>query len=407
MSRIDELAAYRRPTATLPLCSDEALALKFVEQHADDLRYTALWGRWHAWHGSRWAADNTLDVFDRIRKLCRSTIEAHPTLTPADARTLSDASTVTAVERLARCDRRLAATVDQWDADPWLLTTPCGTVDLRAGTMWPEPCDFITKSTAVAPDFQADCPRWRAFLRRVTNDDPDLIEYLQRLLGYCLTGSVREHILAFFYGTGANGKGTLINSVTAILGDYVTVAPANMFEATTTDRHPTDLAMLRGARLVAAQETEQGRRWAESRIKSLTGGDPITARFMRQDFFTFQPSFKLVIAGNYKPGLRSVDEAVRQRLHLVPFTVQIPPEERDNELVEKLREEWPAILAWMIDGCQKWQEDGLRPPVVILTATDEYLQSCDAFSPWLSDCTQCAAAYCWESSAELFGLRPG
>ena len=134
----------------------------------------------------------------------------------------------------------------------------------------------------------------------------------------------------------------------------------------------------------------------------MTGGDPITARFMRQDFFTFAPTFKLVIAGNYKPGLRSVDEAVRRRLHLVPFTVQIPPGERDMELAEKLREEWPAILAWMIDGCLKWQEDGLRPPPVILAATEEYLQSCDAFSLWLSDCTERGGAYCWESSADLF-----
>jgi putative DNA primase/helicase len=159
--------------------------------------------------------------------------------------------------------------------------------------------------------------------------------------------------------------------------------------------------MLRGARLVMATETEEGRRWAESRIKALTGGDPITARFMRQDFFTFTPQFKLFIAGNHKPGLRNVDEAIRRRLHLIPFDVKIPADERDRALAEKLKAEWPGILAWAIEGCRHWQRNGLAPPHAVTKATDEYLEAEDAMGQWLAECCE-QGPYRWASRADLF-----
>jgi putative DNA primase/helicase len=174
--------------------------------------------------------------------------------------------------------------------------------------------DHMTKITAIAPG--GDCPQWLAFLKTITNCDKERQTFLQRVAGYCLTGSTREHALFFGYGTGGNGKGVFLNTLTGLMNDYASVAGMETFTASSSDRHPTDLAMLRGARLVTAQETEEGRKWAESRIKAMTGGDPITARFMRQDFFTFLPNFKLFIAGNHKPGLRSVDEAIRRRMNL-------------------------------------------------------------------------------------------
>jgi putative DNA primase/helicase len=173
------------------------------------------------------------------------------------------------------------------------------------------------------------------------------------------------------------------------------------FVATNGDRHPTDLAGLRGARLVTAQETEEGRRWAESKIKALTGGDPVTARFMRQDFFTFNPQFKLVIAGNHKPGLRNVDEAIRRRFHLIPFTVTIPAGERDLQLPEKLKAEWPGILKWAVEGCLEWLQIGLAPPAAVRDATAEYLQDEDAFSLWLDECCVRRRG-AFETAAELF-----
>jgi putative DNA primase/helicase len=158
------------------------------------------------------------------------------------------------------------------------------------------------------------------------------------------------------------------------------------FVASRTERHPTDLAMLRGARCVSAQETEEGQRWAESRIKALTGGDPVTARYMRQDFFTYIPSFKLLIAGNHKPALRNVDEAMRRRLHLIPFAVTIPKSQRDPHLAEKLKAEYGGILAWAIEGCLEWQKQGLAPPSIVLQATEGYFSDEDALGRFIEEC---------------------
>jgi putative DNA primase/helicase len=192
---------------------------------------------------------------------------------------------------------------------------------------------------------------------------------MQRMFGYALTGDTTAHALFFLFGTGANGKSVTIDTIAGILNDYHRTAAIETFTASTTERHPTDLAGLRGARLVTAVETEEDRRWAESRIKTLTRGDTIAARFMRQDYFEFAPQFKLVIAGNHKPGLRSVDEAIRRRFHLLPFTVTIPHAERNPNLREQLKAEWPGILSWMLEGCLDWQRRGLCPPKAVLDAT--------------------------------------
>ncbi len=225
--------------------------------------------------------------------------------------------------------------------------------------------------------------------------------YLRRVLGYGLTGDVREHALFFAYGTGANGKSVLLSTVSGILGDYHRAAPVETFTASNSNSHPTDLAMLRGARLVTATETEEGRRWAESRIKQLTGGDLVSARFMRQDFFEYRPQFKLVIAGNHKPSLRSVDEAIRRRFHLVPFAVTIPAPERDADLTEKLKAEWPGILQWLLEGCLEWQRGGFKPPQAVRDATAAYMEAEDATAAWIDDkCDRVPSS--WESLAALF-----
>src|SRR6516165_8894792 len=249
----------------------------------------------------------------------------------------------------------------------------------------------------------ASCPTpvWGAFLARITDNRPELSAYLQRIAGYSLTGATQEHALFFLYGLGANGKTTFLNAITACVGNYHRTAPIETFTASSVDRHPTDLAGLRGARLVTAIETEEGRRWAESRIKSLTGGDKISARFMRQDFFEYTPQFKLIIAGNHKPGLKSVDEAIRRRFNLIPFTVTIPPDERDEALAEKLKAELPGIMQWMIDGCMNWQERGLAPPEVVTKATAAYLEAEDALAAWIEEAGQ-RDPNAWEKSSDLF-----
>jgi putative DNA primase/helicase len=331
---VDQLSPKEFLDGVTPAFSDDALAQRFADRHAADLRFVAKWGQWFRYDGTRWRQDDTLHTFDLARRICREA-SAECNGKKGEKAALASAKTVAAIERLARSDRRIAATIDQWDADPWLLNTPDGVVDLRTGMNRAHRADdYMTKLTSVGPSGR--CPIFLAFLTRITAGDPELIAYLRRVLGYALTGITREHALFFGYGTGANGKSVLLSTVAGILGDYHKTAPIETFTASNVDRHPTDLAMLRGARLVTATETEEGRQWAESRIKSLTGGDRVSARFMRQDFFEFMPQFKLFIAGNHRPGLRSVDEAIRRRFHLIPFAVTIPAEERDSELTEKL-----------------------------------------------------------------------
>jgi len=407
-------ALHRQPNGRADLSpefSDDALALEFTERHKREFRYVAKWGTWLNWDGTRWKFEDTLKAIDLARAVAR--YFANHCSRSIDAPKIASAKTVAAIEKLARADRRHAATVDQWDGDPWVLNTPGGIVDLHTGNLLlHDPERFMTKITAVAPG--GECPLWRKFLAEITGGNAELQAFLQRIAGYALSGSVREHALFFFYGTGGNGKGVFLNTLTAILGDYAAVAPMETFIVTQVERHPTDLAGLRGARLVTAQETERGRRWAESKIKALTGGDPITARFMRQDFFTYAPAFKLVIAGNHKPALSGVDEAMRRRFHLTPFTVTIT--EPDKELPNKLRDEWPGILAWMIEGCLRWLEKGLNPPATVQAATATYLSEEDSLAQWVEECCITGKGQwgigarlwaSWKTWAETNNDRPG
>jgi len=371
--------------------TEDALALAFTRRYHRDWRYVAAWGRWLVWDGQRWRNEDTLAATDLIRSVCRQTaLRAEDRKVAAK---LASSGTVGGVERLARADRRHAATTDEWDADPWLLNTPGGVVDLKTGrTRANDRADRMTKITTATP--RGECPQWRSFLNDVTGGDQNLQDYLQRMVGYALTGSTREHALFFLYGTGANGKSVFVNTLADILGDYATNAPMDTFMETRTDRHPTDMAGLRGARFVAAIETEQGRRWAESKVKNLTGGDKIAARFMRQDFFEFFPQFKLFVAGNHKPAIRNIDEAMKRRLHLIPFTITVPPEKRDKHLQQKLLAERDGILAWALEGCLAWQRLGrLDPPQQVLDATDEYFEEEDAIGEFLDeDCQQSTVA---------------
>jgi putative DNA primase/helicase len=381
-----------------PEYSDESLALRFAALHAERLRYVAAWRCWLRWDGTHWVKDMTLKVRNLARAFCRHASSECSYL--QTGMRLASAKTIHAVEQLAKADEQLAARVDQWDSDLWQLNTPSGTVDLRTGTINPhKPSDYCTKITAVAPE--GDCPRWLSFLNQISNGNAELIAFVQRMVGYALTGSTQEHSLFFLYGTGANGKSVFVKALGGILRDYHRTAPIETFTSSAFDRHPTEVARLDGARLVTASETEEGRRWSESRIKELTGGDRIAARFMRQDHFEYEPQFKLVIAGNHKPGLKSVDEAMRRRLHFVPFSVTIPPVDRDPTLGDKLKEEWPGILAWAIEGCLQWRKMGLKPPQAVQQATDQYFEAEDCFALWLEECCE-KMPDGWESSAALF-----
>ena len=373
-----------------PNCSDDQLAARHLQRMQQLTLWCEMWGRWLVWQGNRWVRDETLMVQDQVRQTLReiaNTIASDPKLKNAErqAERIASYRTLQAVERTARTYRHVATHPDEWDADLWALNTPGGVVDLRTGAMRPHHVsDRFTKITSVTPGGQ--CPTWQQFLDRATGGNTELQAFLKRMCGYALTGEIREHALFFVYGTGGNGKGTFLNTITHIMGDYQRVSGAETFTESPGDRHTTELARLQGARLVTAQETEEGKRWAESRIKALTGGDPITARFMRQDDFTYMPQFKLVIVGNHKPSFRNVDEAIRRRLHLIPFTANIPASERDPLLPQKLKAEAGGILAWMIEGCTEWAIHGLNPPSVVKESTEQYLGSEDSLQQWLDEC---------------------
>jgi putative DNA primase/helicase len=352
---------------------EDQVALDFAAHHADQLRYIAKSSQWMRWNATCWQPEDTLAAFDESRKLCR----------PAgDAR----AKTVAAVVTLARSDRRLAATAAQWDVDPMRLQTTRTTIDLRNGFEYqPERSHYITKrtSTHLAPSGTPH-PRWSDFLDVVTEADERLIGFLQRIAGYCLTGLTREHVLLFIYGPGRNGKGVFVNTLAAVMGDYAISAPMEMFLLSKFDRHATEIARLKGARLVTAQETQKGRRWDETKLKVLTSSNPLSGRFMRQDYFDFDPTHKLIITGNHKPGLSAVNEAIRRRLLLTLFKTVIP--KPDPDFTAKLVPEHPAILRWMVDGCLEWQRDGLDVPDAVREASDQYFAGQDSLEQWLDDC---------------------
>jgi putative DNA primase/helicase len=382
-----------------PPFSEEALALEFASRHGDKARYVAMWNKWLFYDGRRWRVDEKKKALLLARKLCRMYAMAANSLT--EAKKIASIKTCTAVVTLAGVDPRIAAGVEQWDADPWLLNTPGGVVNLRTGAMRAHRADdYMTNMTAAEP--RGDCPNFKLFLDRIMGGDKALIAYLQRTFGYCLTGDISEQAIFFNHGAGQNGKTVLMSTVSGVFGDYCRTAAIETFTESRNERHPTELARLHGARLVTATETEAGRHWAESRLKEITGGEKITARFMHKDNFEYLPQFKPVLSGNHKPRLRSVGLAMRRRVNMIPFLVTIPPHERDPELAGKLKAEWPGVLQWMIEGCLDWQGGGLAPPPAVMAATDAYFAGEDGYSHWIADCCEIVAGF-WSPSSDLFG----
>jgi P4 family phage/plasmid primase-like protien len=364
------------------LVTEGSVADAFTREHHATLRYCHHAGAWFQWTGAIWQKEETRLAYRWAHQLARDL--AKDTENAKAIVQAGKASFAAGVERIAQSDRAFAVTSAIWDADPWLLGTPGGTVDLRTGELRAaQQAEHITKATAVAPADRTDCPQWLAFLEQATGNDPALVGFLRCWFGYTLTGITREHALLFVFGDGGNGKGVCLNTVAGIMGAYAVNAAMDTFTVTRGDKHPTDMAMLAGARMVMTTEVDEGQVWAEARLKSLTGGDPITARFMRRNFFTFMPAFKLTMSGNNKPALKNVDDAARRRINLTPFTHK--PTSPDKMLSDKLKAEWPGILRWMIDGCLEWQRDGLQQPDVVKLATEEYFEAQDIFRAWMAE----------------------
>lgn len=383
--------------------SDRWLADRAIERFANRLRYASGLKSWLMWSGQRWEHDEMNRPRSEVRELLHEIacdLISTNSRAAGRARGIESATKLRNVMSVMEADQRVVVAMRALDADPWLLNTPSGVVNLRTGLIQPhEPALLMTKMTRVSMDRGVDCPRWKTFLQEATGGNTELIDYIQRLAGYCLTGVTDEHAVVFVHGPGGNGKSVCLNTLIYILGDYATTAAMSTFMASKSERHPTEVAALHGARLVTASETSEGGRWNEERLKNLSGGDPVTARFLYHDFFTFQPQFKILLIGNRKPSLDTVDDAMRRRLQLVPFTIK--PAQPDPNLTDKLRAEAPAILAWMVEGALAWQARRLSPPSIVLDATNEYFEDQDMLGRWLAECCEEARDE-WTPTHDLF-----
>lgn len=369
-----------------PQFSESGMARAWVEKHGEDWRYTARWKAWHRWDGTTWVLDERNNITWTIDEHCREQQAIAAELTPTQKNRICTIKNFWAINALAGANPKCAITPDQWDANPMMLGTPDGVIDLTTGKLIEAERDqLISKKTSVSPQ-QGPHPWWDSVLARAHKGDAAVAAFIQRWCGYMLTGDTREERFLFVHGAGGGGKSKFLTPLVEIMGDYCRTAKIESFTAKERAEHSEEVARLAGARLVTASETEDGSRWNEGRIKQLTGRDKIAARHMHQSTFEFQPQFKLLFIGNHKPALRSVGEEMRRRIDLLEWSGSIPDEERVLDLPVKLQQEYPAILAWMVQGCLLWQEQGLGRPMTIMSATDGYLSAEDTIGAWMDDC---------------------
>ena len=363
--------------------------------HGRNLKFCYPWEKWLAWDGRRYRIDDTGEVDRRAKAAVQSIYgEAAAAQDKKQREALANHALKSESEgkrkamiASARSEPDIPILPEHLDRDPWLLNVLNGSLDLRTGELRPHNrLDLITKLAQVVYDAKAECPTWWKFLERIFAKNFDLILFLQKAVGYALTGITWEQCLFFLYGLGANGKSTLLEIIQTLLGDYATRTSTETFLAKKGNSIPNDIAALRGARFVAAVEVESGRRLAEVLVKEMTGGDRISARFIRAEWFEFKPEFKIFFAANHKPVIRGTDWAIWRRIHLIPFKVQIPKLEQDKELPANLKKELPGILNWAIEGCLQWQHEGMTPPQAVQEATREYREEMDIVGDFLAEC---------------------
>jgi putative DNA primase/helicase len=374
--------------------TDLGNALRFVERHGQNIRYCYLWRKWLIWDDKRWREDNKGEVYSKAKEMALEMLKSATEISDNDQRerkvwhalkTQSE-SRIRSMINLAQSEPTIAVTPDELDRDPWLLNVENGTLDLRTAELRPHSReDLITKIIPVDYDASASCPIWTGFLQRVMGDDADLIKFLQKTVGYSLTGDATEQVMFIFYGTGANGKSTFINLILSLLGDYARQTPTETLLVKRGGGIPNDVARLKGARFVAAVESEGGRQLAETLVKQLTGGDKISARFLYGEFFEFETTFKLFLVANHKPTILGTDYAIWRRIRLIPFNVTIPSNQRDKTLAKKLEAEFAGILRWAVDGCRLWQSEGLKAPESVSAATEKYRSEMDVLADFISD----------------------
>jgi putative DNA primase/helicase len=371
--------------------SDLGNAERFVDMFGNTVRWCPARKSWMVYDDKRWAWDERGQIVKLAHQTARSIHnDAAAEPDPAKQREITKFAISSQNEgrisgMLSQAKPYLAVGMDELDRDPWVLNCMNGTLDLRSGKLRPhDAADLITRLAPVEYDPAAQYPRFKRFLQE-TLIDPGVITFVKRYSGYTLTGITRERLLAILYGFGKNGKTTLVELLRDVMGDYATNTDTETLLMRKYQGVGNDVAALKGARFVSAAEVEKGRRLAESKVKQLTGRDTVTARFLFGEPFSFRPAFKLWLSTNNKPVIQGTDDAIWDRLRLIPFTQRFDGDRQDPKLPEKLRSELSGVLAWMVEGCLEWQEHGLGEPESVRKATDQYRAEMDTLAAFIED----------------------
>lgn len=375
----------------------------FLKAHGDHIRFCTTWNKFLIWNGTCWQTDTRAGV----ESLCvgfvhkmyrgmrvindlqlRKDFEKHLIKSESFRR-------IQALVGLLKVSETIIVEDHELDTDEYLFNVQGNTLNLKNGKgLPPDPKKLITKKSQFIYDKEAKCPTWDMFLMQIFNSDFELIRFVQKAMGYAMSGDVSEQCLFILWGTGANGKSTFLNVLQALFGDYACTTGTETFMKKTSEQS-NDLARLKGIRLVTTTEVEQGKTLSESLIKQITGGDEITARFLYGEYFSFKPTFKIFLATNHKPKIRGADNGIWRRIKMIPFDVTIPPEQRDKTLTEKLIAENSGILNWLIQGYSLWRKEGLNEPDAILKANEEYKMDMDVVGTFINDCLDIDASMKW------------
>jgi putative DNA primase/helicase len=386
----------------IPL-TDTGNCERFAQQHGDCVKHVHLWGKWFLFNGRYWQHDTSGEVVRRAKQTARSIYAEAAMFTDRKeqkevsrwAHASQSHHRIQAMLALAKSEQPIPLDHDTLDSDGWLLNSENGTVDLKTGKLQKHrAADFQSMTTGVEfPTTDVPTPLWSKFLDDTFEGNAALIGFVQRLCGLALVGHVYEHILPIAIGTGSNGKTVFTETIRSVLGDYAMVATQGLLLVKKHQTHSTEVADLFRKRLVIVSETNDGSRLDEGLVKTLTGGEAIRARRMREDNWQFVPSHTLLLVTNHRPVVKGTDCGIWRRIRLVPFNAHIAPEKQDPALVEKLKPEYPGILRWMVQGCLAWQRGGLQEPPEVLGATGEYRAQQDVLGQFVDDCCIVGGSY--------------
>ena len=396
----------RRQVGLEPILdTDLANARRLSARHGRDTRFTPERG-WLTWDSKRWAVDEkqvavqalakdtAAAIFDEVREA------ENKDAAYQHAKRSQSKRAIEAMLWLARSEPGVLTRLIEFDSDGWLFNVANGTVNLRTGALQPHRReDLISNLSDVTFDAAAACPLWDAFITRVTDNSDELSAYLRRFVGHLLVADTTEQTLHFLFGLGANGKSVFCEVLMRLLGEYAIAVSPDLIMLKRHGGIPNDVARLRGKRAALMNETSAGTRFDEAKLKDLTGSDTLSARFLHQEFFDFEPTHRIVIRGNHKPSISGTDEGIWRRLRLVPFTVTIPETERDHQLLAKLQTELAGILNWAIRGCIEWQQQGLKPPAIIIEAVRAYREESDVLGRFIDERCEVGKLHQVQSSA--------